>query len=52
LKFFRDEYLEHIDRGRCPFDHAASYLFEPTARCSPLRPDSSAAGTRDEEAAA
>ncbi|MDR0595018.1 MAG: NADH-quinone oxidoreductase subunit NuoF [Bifidobacteriaceae bacterium] len=28
LKFFRDEYLQHIEEGRCPFDPAASYLFE------------------------
>jgi NADH-quinone oxidoreductase subunit F len=31
LKFFRDEYLEHIERGRCPFDHTASYLFKEVA---------------------
>ncbi|MDR2564701.1 MAG: NADH-quinone oxidoreductase subunit NuoF [Bifidobacteriaceae bacterium] len=31
LKFFRDEYVQHIDQGRCPFDHAASYLFEAVA---------------------
>ncbi|MDR2374300.1 MAG: NADH-quinone oxidoreductase subunit NuoF [Bifidobacteriaceae bacterium] len=28
LKFFRDEYVQHIELGRCPFDPAASYLFE------------------------
>jgi NADH-quinone oxidoreductase subunit F len=28
LKFFREEYLDHISQGRCPFDPAASYLFE------------------------
>jgi NADH-quinone oxidoreductase subunit F len=27
LKFFRDEYLAHIEGGACPFDHRASYLF-------------------------
>jgi NADH-quinone oxidoreductase subunit F len=28
LKFFPEEYARHIELGACPFDHAASYLFE------------------------
>jgi NADH-quinone oxidoreductase subunit F len=24
IKYFREEYLDHIRQGRCPFDHAAS----------------------------
>jgi len=35
VKLFRDEYQQHVTDGRCPFDHAASALFEyetsPTA---------------------
>ncbi|MDR2113929.1 MAG: NADH-quinone oxidoreductase subunit NuoF [Bifidobacteriaceae bacterium] len=31
LKFFRQEYIQHIEEGRCPFDHTASYLFEAVA---------------------
>jgi NADH-quinone oxidoreductase subunit F len=27
IKFFRDEYLEHLSNGGCPFDPAASTLF-------------------------
>ena len=27
IQFFRDEYLEHFERGGCPFDPAASTLF-------------------------
>jgi len=27
IKFFRDEYLEHLRQGGCPFDPAASTLF-------------------------
>jgi len=27
IKFFRDEYIEHLRRGGCPFDPAASTLF-------------------------
>jgi NADH-quinone oxidoreductase subunit F len=29
LKFFRDEYIEHVRGGGCPFDPARSTLFEP-----------------------
>ncbi|MFM7463160.1 MAG: NADH-quinone oxidoreductase subunit NuoF [Actinomycetota bacterium] len=28
LQYFRDEYLEHLSNGGCPFDPAASTLFE------------------------
>ena len=28
LKFFRDEYLAHIEMGQCPFDPTESYLFK------------------------
>ncbi|MDR1393170.1 MAG: NADH-quinone oxidoreductase subunit NuoF [Bifidobacteriaceae bacterium] len=28
LRFFRDEYVQHIELGRCPYDHTASYLFQ------------------------
>ncbi|MDR0366507.1 MAG: SLBB domain-containing protein, partial [Bifidobacteriaceae bacterium] len=28
LQFFPEEYARHIELGACPFDHAASYLFE------------------------
>jgi len=28
LKFFRDEYLAHIETGQCPFDPTESYLFK------------------------
>jgi len=28
LQYFRDEYLEHLSTGGCPFDPAASTLFE------------------------
>ncbi|MDR2453396.1 MAG: NADH-quinone oxidoreductase subunit NuoF [Bifidobacteriaceae bacterium] len=31
LGFFRQEYLQHIEQGGCPFDHAKSYLFEEVA---------------------
>ncbi|WP_297081675.1 NADH-quinone oxidoreductase subunit NuoF [uncultured Demequina sp.] len=35
VKLFRDEYEQHVTDGRCPFDHAASALFDyetsPTA---------------------
>ncbi len=27
IKYFRDEYLEHLRLGGCPFDPAASTLF-------------------------
>jgi NADH-quinone oxidoreductase subunit F len=27
IRFFRDEYIEHLTRGGCPFDPAASALF-------------------------
>lgn len=29
LKYFRDEYIEHVRLGGCPFDPARSTLFEP-----------------------
>ncbi|WP_148574030.1 NADH-quinone oxidoreductase subunit NuoF [Nocardioides caldifontis] len=29
LKFFRDEYVEHLRQGGCPFDPMASTLFSP-----------------------
>jgi NADH-quinone oxidoreductase subunit F len=32
LKFFREEYLRHIELGRCPFDRRASELFEEADR--------------------
>jgi NADH-quinone oxidoreductase subunit F len=28
LKYFRQEYLEHLAAGRCPFDPLAATLFE------------------------
>ena len=28
LEYFREEYLEHIELGRCPLDPTKSYLFE------------------------
>jgi NADH-quinone oxidoreductase subunit F len=31
LEFFRDEYVEHFTRGGCPFDPAASTLFQSAA---------------------
>lgn len=27
IQYFRDEYIEHVDRGACPFDPAASTLW-------------------------
>ena len=33
VKFFRDEYLQHLELGHCPFDHEASQLFS-TAKAS------------------
>jgi len=27
IAFFRDEYIEHLRKGGCPFDPAASTLF-------------------------
>ena len=27
IKFFRDEYLAHLEHGGCPFDPAASTVF-------------------------
>jgi NADH-quinone oxidoreductase subunit F len=29
IKYFRDEYVEHLIRGGCPFDQAASTVFAP-----------------------
>jgi NADH-quinone oxidoreductase subunit F len=29
IKYFRDEYLEHLKQGGCPFDPAAATLFTP-----------------------
>ena len=31
LKFFREEYLTHIEMGQCPFDPTESYLFKAVA---------------------
>jgi NADH-quinone oxidoreductase subunit F len=28
IKYFRDEFIQHVKRGSCPFDPAASTLFE------------------------
>jgi NADH-quinone oxidoreductase subunit F len=28
IKYFRDEYLAHLEQGGCPFDPAKSTLFE------------------------
>jgi len=33
VKYFRDEYLQHLELGHCPFDHEASQLFS-TAKAS------------------
>jgi len=33
VKFFRAEYLQHLELGHCPFDHEASQLFS-TAKAS------------------
>jgi NADH-quinone oxidoreductase subunit F len=30
IEFFRQEYLDHVEHGRCPFDPAASTLFAST----------------------
>lgn len=32
LQYFRDEYIQHIELGRCPFDHSKSALFDYTPR--------------------
>ncbi|MGZ4453489.1 MAG: NADH-ubiquinone oxidoreductase-F iron-sulfur binding region domain-containing protein, partial [Nocardioides sp.] len=32
IKYFRQEYLDHLDHGGCPFDPAASTLFAQEAR--------------------
>ena len=29
IQYFREEYLDHFERGGCPFDPAASTVFEP-----------------------
>jgi NADH-quinone oxidoreductase subunit F len=29
IKYFRDEYLAHLEQGGCPFDPARSTVFEP-----------------------
>jgi NADH-quinone oxidoreductase subunit F len=29
IKYFRDEYLAHLEQGGCPFDPARSTIFEP-----------------------
>ena len=31
MKYFRDEYQQHLDQGGCPFDSSASTLFTSTA---------------------
>ena len=30
LKYFRQEYLDHLAAGKCPFDPIASTLFDTT----------------------
>jgi NADH-quinone oxidoreductase subunit F len=35
IKFFRDEYLAHLEHGGCPFDPAASTVFEPATAGAP-----------------
>jgi NADH-quinone oxidoreductase subunit F len=30
IQYFRDEYLQHLELGRCPFDPAAATLFAPS----------------------
>src|SRR6185437_6281165 len=32
IKYFRDEYIEHVKRGSCPFDPAASTAFSESWR--------------------
>ncbi|HET7017918.1 MAG TPA: NADH-quinone oxidoreductase subunit NuoF [Streptosporangiaceae bacterium] len=32
IKYFRDEYVEHVKRGSCPFDQAASTVFSESWR--------------------
>jgi NADH-quinone oxidoreductase subunit F len=32
IKYFRDEFIEHVKRGSCPFDQAASTLFSESWR--------------------
>ena len=32
IKYFRDEYIEHLKRGGCPFDPAAATLFAGAGR--------------------
>ena len=32
IKYFRDEFIEHVKRGSCPFDPAASTLFSESWR--------------------
>jgi NADH-quinone oxidoreductase subunit F len=32
IKYFRDEYIEHVNRGACPFDPAASTAFSQSWR--------------------
>jgi len=34
VKFFRDEYLQHLQLGHCPFDHEASQLFSTATASS------------------
>jgi len=34
IQYFREEYIAHLTAGRCPFDHAASTVFE-TAGATP-----------------
>ena len=29
IKYFRDEYLAHLEQGGCPFDPVRSTVFEP-----------------------
>jgi NADH-quinone oxidoreductase subunit F len=32
IKYFRDEFIEHVKRGSCPFDPAASAVFSQSWR--------------------
>jgi len=34
VKWFRDEYLHHLELGHCPFDHVASQLFSTATASS------------------
>lgn len=38
VKLFREEYERHVTEGKCPFDHAASALFDYTAESTTSEP--------------